>query len=216
MLGLIINPDEFFAELKERGGSLKRPALIVLLLAAVISYYQYRLTLKLSTALPEDLANLFAAGAYINVVGSILGVFAAWVIVAAIMHGLSAFFDARGEFRRTFEFTGYGFLPSLFGSAITVPLSLRYIENAVLPEISAEELIADPGVLMRALMSQIPRDYISSILLLNVAVTLWSLVIWTFAVKNARSIELRKSLICAAVPSVIFCCYHIVSMLMLP
>jgi len=40
------------------------------------------------------------------------------------------FFDGKGSFRRTFEFTGYGFLPSLVGSAITtitIPLSF-YIE----------------------------------------------------------------------------------------
>jgi len=43
------------------------------------------------------------------------------VIIAVIMHGLSAFFEGEGEFRRTFEFVGYGFFPSLVGSLITVP-----------------------------------------------------------------------------------------------
>lgn len=49
---------------------------------------------------------------------SFISVFAVWLILAVIMHGLSAFFDDKGSFGRAFEFTGYGFLPSLIGSLI--------------------------------------------------------------------------------------------------
>ncbi len=173
MLSLIINPDGFFAELKEKNPDLKKPAVIVLLLAILVAYYQFRVTMKLSTALPEDLAKIFAAGAYVNAAGSVLGVFAVWLIAAAIMHGLSAFFDGKGEFRRTFEFTGYGFLPSLVGSAVTIPISLNYVA----------ELTADPEILAKAILSQIPAEYLHSALLLNLAVTIWGLLMWTFAVK---------------------------------
>jgi len=58
-------------------------------------------------------------GAYLEIIGSFIGVFAAWFIMAAMMHGISSFFGGKGSFRRTFEFTGYGILPSLIGSLIT-------------------------------------------------------------------------------------------------
>ncbi len=50
----------------------------------------------------------------IGIAGSFLGMFAIWLIIAAVMHGLSAFFEGEGNLRRTFEFVGYRFThPSL-------------------------------------------------------------------------------------------------------
>ncbi len=86
--------------------------------------------IKLSQAFPPELARFFLVGAYIGIVGSFIGVFAVWLILAVIMHGISSFFGGRGSFRRTFEFTGYDFLPSLMDSAITVPMSAYYISKA--------------------------------------------------------------------------------------
>ncbi len=213
MLSLITNPDKFFAKLKAKDPNLKKPAVIVILLAVMVAYYQFRVTLKLSTALPQDIARFFVAGAYINAIGSAIGIFATWLIVAAIMHGLSAFFDGSGEFRRTFEFAGYGFLPSLFGSAITIPASLSYIENAALPKLDVKELTTDPKILAKAILSQIPTEYSHSALLLNIAVTIWGLLIWTFAVKNAREISVRKAFVCAAIPTAIFGGYQVLSLI---
>ncbi|WP_202318940.1 Yip1 family protein [Archaeoglobus neptunius] len=213
MLSLITNPDRFFGELKEGEPNLKKPATIVVLLAAFAAYYQFRLVMKLSTALPDDLARFFEAGAYINAVSSVIGIFAVWFVTAAIMHGLSAFFDGRGEFKRTFEFTGYGFLPSLFGSAISIPISLNYMEKVVMPKVSAEDLTADPGILAKTILKQIPTGYLHSALVLNIAVTIWSLLIWNFAIKNARELDGRRSLICAAIPTAIFGGYQILSLI---
>ena len=215
MLSLITNPDEFFAELKEKDPSLKRPAIIVILLAMMVAYYQFKVTMKISTALPPDIARFFVVGAYINAISSVIGIFATWLIVAVIMHGLSAFFDGRGEFRRTFEFAGYGFLPSLFGSALTIPMSLSYVEKVVMPKVDVAELTADPRILAKAILSQIPAEYLHSTLLLNIAVTIWGLLIWCFAVKNAREIDGQKAFVCATIPTAIFGGYQVLSLMKL-
>ncbi len=213
MLSLITNPDEFFAEMKEKNPDLKKPAVIVLLLGILVAYYQFRLGVKIATALPPDLANFVVVSAYISVIGSAIGVLATWLIAAAIMHGLSAFFDGKGEFRRTFEFAGYGFLPSLLGSAITIPMSLNYVEKVVMPKVDVAELTADPEILAKAILSQIPAEYLHSALLLNLAVTIWGLLMWCFAVKNAREVSVGKAFVCAAIPTAIFGGYQILSML---
>jgi hypothetical protein len=96
-------------------------------------------------------------GAYIGIVGSFVGMFAVWLILAVIMHGLSAFFDGKGSFRRTFEFVGYGFLPSLVGSLITIPMSAYYVINAEIPGITMEQLQQNPDV-MKSLMIFEPDD----------------------------------------------------------
>ncbi|WP_456327094.1 Yip1 family protein [Archaeoglobus sp.] len=119
---LITNPNEFFEELKQRDVKIKKPLLtIVLPLAVILSAYQYLIMNKISQAFPKELAQFFMIGAYIGIIGSFIGMFAVWFIVAVIMHGVSSFFDGKGSFRRTFEFTGYGFLPSLIGAIITTP-----------------------------------------------------------------------------------------------
>jgi hypothetical protein len=184
---LITNPNEFFKKLKQKEVRIRKPLMIVVALAVAVSAYQYLLMTKLSQAFPPDLARFFLVGAYIGIIGSFIGMFAVWLILSAIMHGLSAFFDGRGSFRRTFEFVGYGFLPSLVGSLITIPMSAYYITNAEIPRISIEQLQQNPDVMKSLMLSIIPNELIYSNLMINLAITAWSLTIWSFAIKHARS-----------------------------
>jgi len=125
------------------------------------------------------------------------------------------FFEGKGSFRRTFEFTGYGFLPSLVGSLITVPMSLNYILNAEIPKISFTQLQQNPNVIKAIMLSLIPKSLIYSNLIINLAVTIWSLTIWTFAVKHAREVELKKAFVSALIPTVLFGIYQLWSILKL-
>ena len=205
MLELITNPDGFFYKLKSKDVRIRMPLLAVVLpLAFIISGYQYYLVDKLSQAFPSEVRSFLLVGAYIGVIGSFIGMFAAWFIMAAIMHGISSFFGGKGSFRRTFEFTGYGFLPSLIGSLISVPMSLYYLSQVEIPKISIQQLRQNPNVVKTLFKSLLPRSLLYSNLIINVAVTVWSLTIWTFAVKHAREIELRKAFITALIPTVLF------------
>ena len=85
--------------------------------------------------------------------------------VAVITYGLSAFFDGNGVFRRAFEFTGYGFLPSLLGSAVTVPFSIGYLDAISVLKMSVNEFAANPEILPKIILSQILREYVYSVLL---------------------------------------------------
>ena len=210
---LITNPNAFFDDLKYKSVQLRYPLIIVALLATIAALYQYLLITKMSQALPEDIAKFFVIGAYIGVIGSFIGVFAVWFIIALVMHAISAFFGGEGSFRRTFEFVGYGFLPSLIGSAITASFSAYYVVNSAVPEISIFELQTNPELLGEVLTSIIPRELIYSNVVISLAVTVWSLVIWSFAIKHARGIELRNAFVCALIPTVLFGIYQVWSVL---
>jgi len=210
MLKLMTNPNEFFAELKQKDVKIKTPLLtIVLPLTLILSVYQYAIINKLSQALPEDIAQFLMIGAYMGIIGSFIGMFAVWLIVAVIMHGISSFFNASGNFRRTFEFTGYGFLPSLVGAVVTVPLSYYYISKAQLPKISVTQLVQNPNIAKTLISELVPKSIVYSNLTINFVLTAWSLTIWTFAIKHAREIELKKAFICALIPTVLFEIYQI-------
>ena len=167
IVDLITNPDKFFQSLLNQNLSLKKPAAIIFALSLLAAIYQYRLMLKLSQALPESLQSFFIVGAYIQVFSTLLGFFATWLIIAALMHGLSAFFDGRGEFRRTFEFAGYGFLPSLLGSLVTIPISLKYVESAAVVEVDVQKLATNPEILVKSLLDYFPDGYVYSAIFLN-------------------------------------------------
>lgn len=209
IMKLITNPNEFFQELSQEDVRIRKPLLIVVALAVTVSAYQYILMSKFSQAFPPDLARFFVVGAYIGIVGSFIGMFAVWLILAVIMHGLSAFFDGKGSFRRTFEFVGYGFLPSLVGSLVTIPMSAYYITNAEIPRISMEQLQQNPDVMKSLMLSLVPNELVYSNLMINLAVTAWSLTIWSFAIMHARKIELRKAFVCALIPTVLFGVYQV-------
>jgi len=206
---LITNPNAFFEELKQKKVRIRKLMVVVLALAILISVYQYILISKLSQAFPAEIAQFFLVGAYIGIIGSFIGMFAVWLILAVIMHGISAFFDGKGSFRRTFEFVGYGFLPSLVGSAVTVPLSLNYILNAEIPKFSLAQLQQNPKIVKTIMLSQLPKSLLYSNIIINLAVTAWSLTIWTFAVKHARDIELKKAFVSALIPTLLFGAYQL-------
>jgi len=205
----------FFAKLKQKETRIRKPMTIVLFLAVLVSTYRYLLVTKISQAFPAEIARFFTVGSYIGIVGSFIGMFAVWFILALIMHGLSAFFDGKGLFRRTFEFVGYGFMLSLIGSVITVPMSWFYISQAEIPIISIARLQQNPNVMKTIMLSLIPRDLVYSNLIINLAITVWSLTLWTFAIKHAREIELRKAFICALIPTMLFGIYQLWSILKL-
>ena len=210
MLKLITNPNEFFAELKQKDVKIKKPLLtIVLPLTLILSGYQYIIINKLSQALPEDIAQFLMIGAYIGIISSFIGMFAVWLIIAVIMQGISSFFGGSGNFRRTFEFVGYGFLPSLVGAIVTIPISYYYISQAQLPKISVTQLVQDPNIAETLMSKLIPNTIIYSNLLINLVLTVWSLTIWTFAIKHAREIELRRAFITALIPTILFIAYQI-------
>ncbi len=212
MLKLITDPDDFFFQLKQKDVRIRRPTVIVLILAIIIAVYQYVLVTKLAQTFPQEFRSFVIVGAYVEIAASFLGMFAIWFILTVIMHGISSFFNPSGNFRRTFEFVGYGFLPSLLGSAVTVPVSAHYILNAELPKISIALLQQNPAI-VKSMLSLIPKNIVYSNMLISIAITAWSLLIWSFAVKHAREVELKKAFVCALIPTVLFGAYQVWSLL---
>jgi len=83
------------------------------------------------------------------------------------------------------------------------------------PELALAQLQQNPDVMKSLMLSIIPKDLVYSNMIINLAVTAWSLTIWTFAVKHARAIELKKAFITALIPTVLFGIYQIWSLLKL-
>jgi len=126
------------------------------------------------------------------------------------MHIISIAFKGEGSFKRTFEFTGYGFLPNLIALFITIPIGYYFLSNAHIPTLTMAQL-QNPVIVKQVMSSIIPKPMLYVNLLVGMAVSLWNLGLWTYGIKYARNLELKKAFIVALIPIILFGAYQLYS-----
>ena len=137
-------------------------------------------------ALEQDVPALFTVRWfwYAVAIGSIvilwLGI---WLAVATILYFVSIPFGGRGQFDRLLIYTGWGYLPALL-------LSGTYGFELVFAVV-----FLGPGAYWDTfLLTDFLYPYLSVFFLL------WIAYIWVFAVKHARDLPLRESIVTTAIP----------------
>lgn len=210
VMNLISDPNGFFEKLKDKEVSLKVPLLIIIVLSIIGGINQFLITSKLAEAFPSDFAGIVRLGAYLGFIGSLAAMLIAWLVVSAIMHAISSYFGGQGLFKRTMEFAGYGFIPSIIASAITTAVGAQYITSARVPQLSMGDI--QSGEFMNELMSSmLPTDFVYFSIIVSLAFGVWSLTIWTFGLKHARELTTRNAAITTLIPFLIFAGYTIYS-----
>ncbi|WP_456420116.1 Yip1 family protein [Methanocaldococcus infernus] len=205
---LILNPNNFFKNLANREVSLKTPFLIVLTFSVFMSIYTYYTTSTMFKIFPSDMQGIMSMMMIISATSALVGGFVSWIIIAGIMHIISMIFKGEGSFKRTLAFVGYGFLPNIIGLLISIPITYYFLSNAHIPTLTMEQL-QNPEVLKQVIKSMFPKSMLYTNLLIGLAVTLWNLYIWTYAIKYARNLELRKAFIVALIPTLLFGLYQL-------
>ncbi|AEF96609.1 Yip1 family protein [Methanotorris igneus] len=207
---LILNPNNFFKNLADKDVSLKTPFLIVLMFSVLMCIYSYYTTSIMFKIFPPDMQNMMSIMRIISAVSTLVGGFIAWLLIAGVMHLISMAFKGEGSFKRTFEFTGYGFLPNLIALCITIPIGYYFLSNAHVPTLTMAQL-QNPAVVKQVMSSIIPKPMVYTNLLIGIAVSLWNLGLWTYGIKYARNLELKKAFIVALIPTVLFGAYQLYS-----
>lgn len=204
------NPDIFFQDLMTEKENLRVPALIVIAAGIVAAAYAYEvggLTGQMMGNLMAGMGTIIAVSA---IAGALIGTLLFWVIWSGVFYAMSSLFKGRGSFRRTMESVGFGFLPQVAGTIITLIISFLYIPKVRVPEISASAL-QDPQVIQEAIKAlmhdpaMMELTQISSII--TIVVILLSANIWIFGLKNARALPIRDAAICVLVPVVGYVIY---------
>jgi len=209
---VISNPDKFFQELMQKEIDLKKPFLIILIVALIASVNQYFIVSKIAEAFPSDLSSILKIGAYAGVIGSLVALVVVWVIISLIIFAVSSIFGGQGSFNRLFEFTGYGFIPSIFSSLITTSVTIHYISNASVPKLSMADIKS--GEFGRELMKTLlPQDVVYFNLIVSIAFMIWSFTIWTFGVKNARALDIKKAIESVLIPLIVYVGYTVYAIL---
>jgi len=215
LIDILIRPGAFFQDAITEKESLKIPGLIVLALGIVSAVYAYLiggLTGKMMAGLIPGMESIIAIS---TILGALFGIFVFWGIWTGVFYLISSLFKGKGTFKRSLEFTGYGYLPQIFGAIFTVIVALQYIPRVIIPEITTAAA-QDPQVIMdatKALMHDPAMMEMTQIIsIISIVFLLWSANIWIFGMRNARQLSERDSALCVGIPVVVYILYMIYTM----
>jgi hypothetical protein len=215
LIDILIRPREFFQYAITEKESLKIPGLIVFALGIVSAVYAYLiggLTGKMMAGLIPGMESIIAVS---TILGALLGIFVFWGIWTGVFYLISSLFKGKGTFKRSLEFTGYGYLPQIFGALLTVIVAIQYIPRVIVPEISTAAS-QDPQLLqdaVKALMHDPAMMEMTQIIsIISIVFLLWSANIWIFGMRNARQLSERDSALCVGIPVVVYILYMIYTM----
>ena len=200
MTNVLINPNRFFEERSKEEISLKMPFLIILIIGIIsaISAYISNSAIMENLPVPAEAKPFMAITSIVTLITTPLIFLLFWLIYSGAFQGISILFKGEGEFKRTLEFTGYGFMPSIFSSIISLIVTYYYVAPALS---NIQFSMDDPALLQESIQQAMmanPAMVASTIL--GTLFTIWSANIWIFGVKHARGLSTRDALISVAIP----------------
>ena len=215
MLEVLTNPNRFFeakakGEREEKGegegegegardgagggeASLKIPALIVLtsgLVSGISAFLIANMIEALGVVSPFG-----GVGAF--VVSVVVYSLVFWVVFAALFFGVSCVFKGEGKFKRTLEFVGYGYIPTIIGGLISAALVYNSVSTAQIEALA-------PLMTMMRLSSAVGLLFM-----------LWSANIWVFGLKHARNLSTKNAVLTVAIPVAAYVLYTVWQLLRL-
>lgn len=212
ILQLITNPRSFFASLNTGSPSLKWPVLLVTLVgvfSAITGYQMGELTGRLLAGMMPGLGSLTAI---MTAVSSFFGPYLMWIIAALIFYAIQRFQKGTGSFRQVLGITGYGMTPLILAALIGVFLAFYYLPMVEIEPIfsnnpdqinaAVKSMILDPALHQFSLISS----------LLTIILLIWSANLWAFGFESCCSLDSRKAMITAGVPTLIYIIYTLASL----
>jgi hypothetical protein len=212
LVDILIRPDAFFRNVITQKASLKIPALIILaggIVGALYGYLIGKVTGQMMSSIMPGMEMIIAIS---TIAGGLAGTFIFWGIWAAVIFAFSVVFKGQGDFRSTFKVIGYGYLPQVFGTIITLIFALDYIPRVSVPRISATAA-QDPQVITDAVKTLMHNPAMMELtqitMLITIVFLLWSAHIWIFGMQHARRLSPRDAALCVGIPVVAYILYMI-------
>jgi len=212
MLEVLTNPDKFFETRKKGEESLKLPVFIVLIsgiIGGISTFLSSSIMMEaMAKTLPPEAQGFMSFMPIGSAIGAVIASFIAWLIIAAVFFGISCIFKGEGKFKRTLEFVGYGYIPTIIGGLISAVLVYNFVTTVQIPPIT----ITDPTEIQEVItpLMKSPMMLLSSAV--GILFMLWSANIWVFGLKHARNLSTRNALITVAIPVAAYILYSVYRM----
>lgn len=210
---ILINPGAFFTGLmEERDESFTWPLIIVLAGGIAAAVYGYLIGGATARMMAGAMPGIEAIVTISTAIGALIGVFIFWLIWTAVVFCLSMIFKGQGSFKQTLGMIGYGYLPQVIGSVISIIVAIEYVPKIVVPHITSA-MMQDPVAMqetMKALMHDPAMLEMTQIIsIITIIFLLWSAHIWIFGLQKARNLSPRDAALCVGIPVVAYIIYMI-------
>ena len=213
MLEVLTNPNKFFEARKKGEESLRIPVLIVLIsgiIGGISAFLTSSIMMEAMTkTLPPEAQGFMSFMPIGSAIGAVIASFIIWLIIAAIFFGIASIFKGEGKFKRTLEFVGYGYIPTIIGGLISLVLVYNFITTVQIPTITTTDPTKIKEVIAPLMKS--PMMMLSSAV--GMLFMLWSANIWVFGLKHARNLSTKNALITVAIPVAAYILYSVYRML---
>ena len=212
MLEVLTNPNKFFETRKKEKEDLKIPVFIVLIsgiIGGISAFLSSRIMMEaMAKTLPPEAQGFMSFMPIGTAIGAVIVSFIIWLIVAAVFFGISCIFKGEGNFKRTIEFVGYGYIPTIIGGLISLVLVYNFVTTVQIPAITTTDPTKIKEVITPLMKS--PMMMLSSAV--GMLFMLWSANIWVFGLKHARKLSTRNALITVAIPVAAYILYSVYRM----
>jgi len=213
MLEVLTNPNKFFEKRKKGRENLKIPVFIVLIsgiIGGISAFLSSSIMMEaMAKTLPPEAQGFMSFMPISTAIGAVIFSFIIWLIVAAVFFGISCIFKGEGNFKRTLEFVGYGYIPTIIGGLISLVLVYNFITTVQIPAITTTDPTKIKEVIAPLMKS--PMMMLSSAV--GMLFMLWSANIWVFGLKHARNLSTKNALITVAIPVAAYILYSVYRML---
>jgi len=212
MLEVLTNPNKFFETRMKEKEDLKIPVFIVLIsgiIGGISAFLSSSIMMEaMAKTLPPEAQGFMSFMPIGSAIGAVIASFIAWLIIAAVFFGISCIFKGEGKFKRTLEFVGYGYIPTIIGGLISAVLVYNFVTTVQIPPIT----ITDPTEIQEVItpLMKSPMMLLSSVV--SILFMLWSANIWVFGLKHARNLSTRNALITVAIPVAAYILYSVYRM----
>jgi hypothetical protein len=210
IIDVLTRPDAIFQEMVKSEEDLKIPFLFVAIVGIISASYGYMVGSLTSRMFASAGAGMGAIVAVSTVIGAFIGIIFFWLIGSAVFYLLSLAFKGTGGYNRTLEFVGYGFIPQIFGSLLTLVMALYYLPMVQVPIVTS---FTDPAVIQNAVTSLMHDsamvEFTKVSAVIAVIFLLWSANIWIYAIKYARNLTLKHAAITILLPVIIYIIYSL-------
>ena len=212
MLEVLTNPDKFFETRMKGEESLKLPVFIVLIsgiIGGISTFLSSSIMMEaMAKTLPPEAQGFISFMPIGSAIGAVIASFIAWLIIAAVFFGISCIFKGEGKFKRTLEFVGYGYIPTIIGGLISAVLVYNFVTTVQIPPIT----ITDPTEIQEVITPLMKSPMLMLSSAVGILFMLWSANIWVFGLKHARNLSTRNALITVAIPVAAYILYSVYRM----
>ncbi len=208
IIDVLTRPDALFQEKINSEEDLKIPFLVVAVVGIISALYGYMVGSLTSRMIASAGAGMGEIVAVSSVVGAFIGVMLFWLIGSAIFYLISMAFKGTGGYNRTLEFVGYGFIPQIFGSLVTLLMAVYYLPMVQVPVVNSfTDPVAIQNAVTRLMHDSAMMEFTKVSTVIAIIFLIWSASIWIYAIKYARNLSIKHAAVTVLLPVIIYIIY---------